>query len=390
MKIDSYNINMYSNHFLYNTTSDTLGNKSESANLNIENSTFNGDKNSHTPTTNKISQNLDELVSEPEKMMMIAKMAQEAIDMLKGIKVEQNSELISFNTDPFLVTQKRSESENLKLQTTGIIKAGSKEINVLIDINLSKSFQEISQIKVEPRFIDPLVITLDGNMPKVLEDRFEFDIDSDGEIDQISRLGANSGFLALDKNGDGKINNGSELFGANSGDGFADLSRYDDDKNGWIDENDKIFNKLRIWHKSGDNERLVALGEVGIGAIFLGSTSSEFSLKDNQNNELAQLKRSGFFLYENGKSGIVAQMDFVKFQNKDESDESLVGVKIESGTQVHNEDRNDKSLLDILKQRLAALQSQLNGADPQTVATLQIQIASINAQIVSLMFSGMA
>ncbi|WP_169763551.1 hypothetical protein [Campylobacter mucosalis] len=390
MKIDSYNINMYSNHFLYNTTSDTLGNKSESANLNIENSTFNGDKNSHTPTTNKISQNLDELVSEPEKMMMIAKMAQEAIDMLKGIKVEQNSELISFNTDPFLVTQKRSESENLKLQTTGIIKAGSKEINVLIDINLSKSFQEISQIKVEPRFIDPLVITLDGNMPKVLEDRFEFDIDSDGEIDQISRLGANSGFLALDKNGDGKINNGSELFGANSGDGFADLSRYDDDKNGWIDENDKIFNKLRIWHKSGDNERLVALGEVGIGAIFLGSTSSEFSLKDNQNNELAQLKRSGFFLYENGKSGIVAQMDFVKFQNKDESDESLVGVKIESGTQVRNEDRNDKSLLDILKQRLAALQSQLNGADPQTAATLQIQIASINAQIVSLMFSGMA
>ncbi|WP_169752642.1 hypothetical protein [Campylobacter mucosalis] len=390
MKIDSYNINMYSNHFLYNATSDTLGNKSESANLNIENSTFNGDKNSQTSTANKISQNLDDLVSEPEKMMMIAKMAQEAIDMLKGIKKEQNSELISFNTDPFLVTQKRSESENLKLQTTGIIKAGSKEINVLIDINLSKSFQEISQIKVEPRFIDPLVITLDGNMPKVLEDRFEFDIDSDGEIDQISRLGANSGFLALDKNGDGKINNGSELFGANSGDGFADLSRYDDDKNGWIDENDKIFNKLRIWHKSGDNERLVALGEVGIGAIFLGSTSSEFSLKDSQNNELAQLKRSGFFLYENGKSGIVAQMDFVKFQNKDESDESLVGVKIEGGAQVRNEDRKDKSLLDILKQRLASLQSQLNGADPQTAATLQIQIASINAQIVALMSSGLA
>ncbi|QCD43913.1 hypothetical protein [Campylobacter mucosalis] len=390
MKIDSYNINMYSNHFLYNATSDTLGNSSESASLNIENSTFSGGKSSHTPTTNKISQNLDDLVSEPEKMMMIAKMAQEAIDMLKGIKKEQNSELISFNTDPFLVTQKRSESENLKLQTTGIIKAGSKEINVLIDINLSKSFQEISQIKVEPRFIDPLVITLDGNMPKVLEDRFEFDIDSDGEIDQISRLGANSGFLALDKNGDGKINNGSELFGANSGNGFADLSRYDDDKNGWIDENDKIFNKLRIWHKSGDNERLVALGEVGIGAIFLGSTSSEFSLKDSQNNELAQLKRSGFFLYENGKSGIVAQMDFVKFQNKDESDESLVGVKIEGGAQVRNEDRKDKSLLDILKQRLAALQSQLNGADPQTAATLQIQIASINAQIVALMSSGLA
>ncbi len=40
-----------------------------------------------------------------------------------------------------------------------------------------------------------------------------------------------------------KINDGSELFGTSSGDGFKDLATYDEDENGWIDENDSIFSK---------------------------------------------------------------------------------------------------------------------------------------------------
>lgn len=42
--------------------------------------------------------------------------------------------------------------------------------------------------------------------------------------------------LSLDQNGNGEIDNGTELFGTKSGDGFADLARYDLDYNGWIDE----------------------------------------------------------------------------------------------------------------------------------------------------------
>ena len=76
-----------------------------------------------------------------------------------------------------------------------------------------------------------------------------FDIDADGEEESISYLQGGSGYLALDKNGDGVINDGSELFGTKSGDGFADLAEYDADGNGWIDENDPIFDKLLIWAK---------------------------------------------------------------------------------------------------------------------------------------------
>ena len=82
---------------------------------------------------------------------------------------------------------------------------------------------------------DPLVINLDGNIAELSDQTFLFDLDGDGEMDEISELSAKSGFLALDKNGDGTINDGTELFGTRSGNGFQDLSAYDTDHNGFID-----------------------------------------------------------------------------------------------------------------------------------------------------------
>ena len=63
-----------------------------------------------------------------------------------------------------------------------------------------------------------------SNVTSVSDMKFKFDIDSDGKVDEISFVGKSSGFLALDKNEDGKINDGSELFGTKSGDGFSDLA----------------------------------------------------------------------------------------------------------------------------------------------------------------------
>ena len=83
-------------------------------------------------------------------------------------------------------------------------------------------------------FRSPLVINLDSNVTTLSDQKFMFDIDSDGILDSISYLNKGSGYLALDKNGDGVINDGNELFGTKSGDGFYDLSRYDEDHNGIV------------------------------------------------------------------------------------------------------------------------------------------------------------
>ena len=123
---------------------------------------------------------------------------------------------------------------------------------------------------------------------------------------QIAFVGSNSGFLALDRNNDGKVNDGRELFGTATGEGFAELAAYDQDGNQWIDENDAIYQNLRIWSKDGQgNDQLVGLGERGVGAIYLGHVTSPFSLKDSENVLVGQIRESGVFLNESGAVGTV-------------------------------------------------------------------------------------
>lgn len=84
----------------------------------------------------------------------------------------------------------------------------------------------------------------------------------------------------MDINGDGKINDGNELFGPKSGNGFSDLAAFDEDGNGWIDENDFVYDKLRIWTKDKyGNDSLLAIGKKGIGAIYLAVVNQSLPLK---------------------------------------------------------------------------------------------------------------
>ena len=133
---------------------------------------------------------------------------------------------------------------------------------------------------------------------------------ADGEKEYISMLDSASGYLALDKNEDGVINDGNELFGTQSGNGFYDLLQYDTDGNGWIDEADEIFQKLKIWQMTEDGtSSLIDLKEAGVGAIYLGYEDTKFSLNNAQNKTNAIIQKTGLFLYENGYTGTIQQMD---------------------------------------------------------------------------------
>lgn len=210
------------------------------------------------------------------------------------------------------------ETENTAFSTTGtVVTADGRQIQFQLDMTMSRSFEayyEANYTKETVMAVDPLVINLDGNAASVSDQKFEFDIDGDGILDSISRLGKGSGYIALDKNGDGKINDGNELFGTKSGDGFEDLSRYDSDGNGWIDENDEIWDKLLIWTQDENGkDQLYHLAQAGVGAICLKRVNTEFSLnslKDNKAN--GQIRQSGIFLYENGNVGTVQHLDLVR------------------------------------------------------------------------------
>jgi hypothetical protein len=114
-----------------------------------------------------------------------------------------------------------------------------------------------------------------------------------------------------DKNGDGKINDGSELFGTKSGDGFKDLAAFDEDGNGWIDEADSVFKKLKVWSKDEKgNDILIDLKKVDVGAIYLGNANTEFSMKSGLENRTDAINRkTGVYLKESGGVGTVQHVD---------------------------------------------------------------------------------
>ena len=209
----------------------------------------------------------------------------------------------------------RFEQEKTSMQAGGVVKtADGRTINFAMDVSMSREFMSRLDVSVRAgdALVDPLVVNLSGSVGDLTEQKYSFDIDSDGTADQISFAGPGSGFLALDRNNDGQINDGGELFGTRSGDGFEDLAAFDSDGNNWIDESDAVFDKLRIWMKDpSGRDQLVALGQAGVGAIYLGNVSTEFAVKDTANVQQGQMRSSGVFLRENGSAGVVSQIDLV-------------------------------------------------------------------------------
>lgn len=209
------------------------------------------------------------------------------------------------------------EHETTDFNTEGkVITKDGREISFNIAVSMSRSFYKavegISQIVGTPveNLVDPLVINLDSNPASVSDQKFLFDLDQDGKEESISMLGNGSGFLALDRNGDGKINDGSELFGTKSGNGFGDLARFDEDGNGWIDEADEVFEKLIVWTKDEKgNDQMYKLKDLNIGALCLENVNTNFSVKDDNYMTKGVMRHTGFFLYEDGRAGTMQHLD---------------------------------------------------------------------------------
>lgn len=207
------------------------------------------------------------------------------------------------------------EKEETAFYSSGkVVTEDGRKIDFDVTAYMSRSFCEYTQMEInyqKAACVDPLVINLNGGNAEVRDQKFLFDLDCDGKMDNIAMLKEACGFLALDKNNDGVINDGSELFGTKTGNGFEELAVFDFDGNGWIDENDPVFNQLRIWTKDeSGKDKLVGLGVAGVGAIYLGNISTPFTLNSSASNAMqGQIRRTGVFLKENGEAGTIQHVD---------------------------------------------------------------------------------
>lgn len=206
-----------------------------------------------------------------------------------------------------------TETEQTDFAAQGMVRtADGHEISFQISLSMMHAYhtEEHVEVRMGAALKDPLVLNFSGNAAELSDMTFRFDLDGNGKEDRIHALRPGSGFLVFDRNGDGKVNDGRELFGAVTGDGFGELAALDDDGNGWIDENDHAYNSLYVWNRSADGkDELRSLRAVGVAAIALAYVDTPFSIKNADNDLLAQVRSTGVFLKENGGVGTVQKVD---------------------------------------------------------------------------------
>lgn len=167
----------------------------------------------------------------------------------------------------------------------------------------------------DPDMRGALVLDLDRDGVETvgMKAGIQFDLNDDGFRETLCWVGGDDGFLALDRDGDGAITSGAELFGnstrlvdgATAANGFLALAEFDENNNGYIDEADKDFTRLRVWRDANQNgeseaEELLTLADAGVAGILL--RHSETGTKDAFGNEF---RHYGAFNTTDGKGSVV-------------------------------------------------------------------------------------
>lgn len=142
----------------------------------------------------------------------------------------------------------------------------------------------------------PLVLDLDGNGIETVgtAQGVRFDLAATGQSAQIGWVSGGDGLLAIDRNRDGQISDGTELFGnatrlangSQAADGWAALADSDSNGDGVVDAADAGFADLRVWVDANhdgksDAGELHTLADVGVSRIALAYSNERIAQGEN-------------------------------------------------------------------------------------------------------------
>jgi len=157
----------------------------------------------------------------------------------------------------------------------------------------------------------PLVLDLDGDGVEItrLSGAITFDHDADLVRTGTAWVGADDGLLAMDRDGDGLIQSGRELFGDNTqlpggafaDDGYEALRALDSSGDGVLDASDAEYSQLRVWRDvdqdgMSDSGELWTLEEIAIDQISLAAVGFTQMLEDGTRLDGTRLDGVGSFL----------------------------------------------------------------------------------------------
>ncbi len=205
-------------------------------------------------------------------------------------------------------TLQRKEMESSDFAASGkVCLADGSQRQFEVGFHMERS-EELSKT-VSKTLFDQLVIDCAAPKAGVAGDELEFDLNCDGTPVQMRLPGGDSAFLFLDRNHNGQADDGSELFGPQSGNGFAELARLDSDNNGWIDSADPAFADLMLWQSGAvGSQQVQGLAATGIGALATAAVATPFALKA-EGEQVGQMRSSSIWLGETGGAGTIRQVD---------------------------------------------------------------------------------
>lgn len=129
-----------------------------------------------------------------------------------------------------------------------------------------------------------------------LNPALNFDHDSNDFKEATGWISNDDAFLTYDKNGNGIIDDGSEMFGeTNAANGFEALKKFDDNKDGKIDENDAIWQKLSLWRDINsdaktDEGELISIKDTDIKSIDLNYNNTHIASNGNTIKQVSKVE----------------------------------------------------------------------------------------------------
>lgn len=213
------------------------------------------------------------------------------------MKQNQEAAASAQNADPASIRLQADHAEAQRLSIQIEQKDGSK-------ISIEFTRLEIESVTVQsgdqPPASDPLVLDLDGDGIELTDiaNGVLFDINGDGKKEQTAFVARDDGFLAMDRDLNGLIESGLELFGDQKGaaNGFAELARYDDNQDRKISDADSIFEKLLVYRELnndgvGSGSELSSLKDFGISAISLTYQNVDLRSAENRITQISQYQK---------------------------------------------------------------------------------------------------
>lgn len=178
-----------------------------------------------------------------------------------------------------------------------------------VQLEFKFSFSAEITIEAEVQQSDPIVLDLDGDGIELShhDAGAYFDILGSGTAVRTAFVTGGDAFLALDRNGNGSIDSGKELFGDQHGarNGYEELRKLDGNGDNVINARDAAFKDLLLFVDNGNGQteagELLRLSEAGIAEIGLGY--AELSLRASGGNRLAQI---GSYRRDDGTYGKAA------------------------------------------------------------------------------------